>query len=256
MIIEYHRPENLEEALELLARSEPLTVPLGGGTVLSQQDRPDFAVVDLQKLGLNIIEREGQLLTIGACVTLQHLLEYDGFSDSIGAALRKSLLCEASLNVRQMATIAGTLVSCDGRSPFITTLLALDARLLWASGRDQQSLGDYLPLREPFGQGRLLTQIRIPLNVRINFAMVSRTPVDRPLVCAALAAWPSGRTRVALGGYGRAPVLAMDGPEPGGAVLAAREAYRYAGDDWASSAYRMDVAGKLVQRLLAEEPGK
>jgi CO/xanthine dehydrogenase FAD-binding subunit len=255
MIVEYHRPESLSEALEFLARQEPMTVPLGGGTVLSQQRSPDFAVVDLQKLGLDRLEKEGQLLLVGARVTLQQLLEYQEWPDGIGESMRQSLLLETASNLRQMASAAGTLVSCDGRSPFVTALLALDPRLVWAPRMEQQSLGDYLPLREPFGQGRLLVSLRIPLNTRLRFASVSRTPVDRPVVCAAVATWPSGRTRVTLGGHGSAPVLAMDGPEPGGAVVAAREGYRFAGDEWASAPYRMDVAGKLVQRLLAEPAG-
>lgn len=252
MIIEYHRPTNLQEALALLARKEPLTVPLGGGTVLSQQDSPDFAVVDLQELGFNTIERNGQSLSVGACVTLQQLLDFENLPASVGDNLRQSLLHETTFNMRHMATLAGTLVSCDGRSTFTTALLALDSRLIWAPGKDHQPLGDYLPLREPFGQSRLLVSVHIPIGLHLQFAVVSRTPVDRPLVCVALATWPSGRMRVALGGHGKAPILAMDGPGPGGAVMAAREAYRFAEDDWASAGYRMDVAGKLVQRLLAE----
>ena len=31
MIVEYHRPNNLDEALLLLSRDYPHTVPLGGG---------------------------------------------------------------------------------------------------------------------------------------------------------------------------------------------------------------------------------
>ncbi len=80
--------------------------------------------------------------------------------------------------------------------------------------------------------------------------MVSRTPKDRPIVCVAIAMWPSGRTRVVLGGHGPAPVIAMDGSEPGGAILAAEEAYRFSGDEWASADYRKAVAGKLVRRML------
>ena len=252
MIVEYHRPASLQEALALIARREPLTVPLGGGTVLSQQGGPDFAVVDLQKLRLNSIEKNGQILSVGACVTLQQLLDFEDLPGNVGASLQQSLLHETTLNMRQMATLAGTLVSCDGRSPFATALLALDSHLKWAPGKDNQPIGDYLPLREPFGQSRLMVNIHIPTSPHLQFAMVSRTPADRPLICVALATWPSGRMRVALGGHGQAPILAMDGPGPGGVVLAAREAYRFAEDDWASAVYRMDVAGKLVQRLLAE----
>ncbi len=36
MIIEYHRPETLEQALALLSRKNPPTLPLGGGSYLSR----------------------------------------------------------------------------------------------------------------------------------------------------------------------------------------------------------------------------
>ena len=55
MIIEYYRPQSLEEALELLARPGLTTVPLGGGTVVNQPSPEPVAVVDLQALGLNMI---------------------------------------------------------------------------------------------------------------------------------------------------------------------------------------------------------
>lgn len=253
MIIEYHRPDTLSEALDLLDRAEPITVPMGGGTVLSQKRKPDFAVVDLQKIGLNYVRMQGQMLVIGAAVTLQQMYEFSGLPAHLRASLRKSLDFECSINLRRAATVAGSLVSCDGRSAFATALLALDARLVWAPGEELQALGDFLPLREPFGHERLMLEIRIPTNSSLSIEVVARSPLDRPIVCAAVARWPSGRTRVALGGHAAMPILAMDGPEPGGAVVAAREAYRFSGDQWASAEYRMDVAGKLVHRILSEE---
>ena len=253
MIVEYHRPETLDEALDLLARTHPLTIPLGGGNILCQKKKPDFAVVDLQLLGLNKIVIEGQLLIIGATATLQQTHNLIGLSENLMASLRTCIEWESSRNRRQMATIAGTLVSCDSRSALTTALLALDARLIWAPGSELQSLGDFLPLRQPFGHEQLMLGVRITTNVHLRVDMVSRTPMDRPIVCAAVAIWPSGRTRVALGGHGLAPILAMDGPEPDGAIVAAQEAYRYSEDEWGSAAYRMDVAGRLVERLLVPE---
>jgi CO/xanthine dehydrogenase FAD-binding subunit len=256
MIVAYHRPENMSEALELLARQDPPTVPLGGGTTLSRMRKPDFAVVDLQRLGLDKITREGQLLRVGATATLQDLLDCNLLPEEIRGALCDSLSIEAGLNIRRMATLGGTLVSCDGRSAFVTALLALDPRIAWVPGDTVHSLGDYLPLREEFGRGQLITEIRIPLNATLRFESVGRAPKDRPIVCAAVAAWPSGRTRVALGGYGRTPILAMDGPEPGGATASAREAYHFAEDAWASAEYRRETAAKLVQRMLSKGSGR
>ena len=254
MISEYYRPESMDEALRLLARKDALVVPLGGGSVLSRENDPNvhIAVVDLQNLSLNQITREGQLLKIGAAVTLQQIAQCEDLPPS----LRDSLILEASLNQRQVATIAGTIVSCDGRSAFITALLALDPRLVWSGSDEQESLGDFLVLRSAnlleTSAGRLMTEIRIPLNAGLRFESVGRSPLDRPIVCAAAARWPSGRTRVTLGGFGSAPVLAMDGPEPVGAGAAARDAYLNAKDQWASAEYRSHVAATLAARLVQQ----
>lgn len=250
MIIEYHRPANFSDAIALLSRDNPLTLPLGGGTSLSHEFQRDIAAVDLQLLGLNKFEMEGQLIRLGATVTLQQLYDVEDLPQSLSGGLRESLRHEVGRNLRQRSTLAGVVISCDGRSPLITTLLALDSRLTWAPGDEVQALGDFLPLREKPGNAALVTDLRMPLNAALDFSMVARTPMDRPVVCAAIAQWPSGRTRIALGGFGSAPILAMDGPEPGGAVYAAREAFRFSDDAWASAEYRMDVAGKLVQRML------
>jgi hypothetical protein len=71
-------------------------------------------------------------------------------------------------------------------------------------------------------------------------------------VCAAVVMWPSGRTRVALGGFGSSPALAFDGSETEGVEIAARDAYSQAGDEWASAEYRQDVAGVLVKRCTSQ----
>jgi len=157
---------------------------------------------------------------------------------------------EATYNLRQVASVAGTLVAADGRSPFATLLLALDAALTLQPGDEQVGLGDLLPLRGERLEGRLITQVTIPSNVRMAYEYVARTPADRPIVCAAVIQWPSGRTRLALGGYGAAPVLAFDGTESEGLETAARSAYSQAGDEWASAAYRQEIAGILAARCL------
>ncbi|MFN3491715.1 MAG: hypothetical protein ACK40V_05800, partial [Anaerolineales bacterium] len=96
----------------------------------------------------------------------------------------------------------------------------------------------------------LITSISIPLNVKTSFEYVSKTPVDKPIICASLAQWKSGRTRLALGGYGKVPLLAMDGSEDGGIETAARIAYHEANDEWASAEYRVEMAAILSKRCL------
>ena len=248
MIVEYHRPDSLSRALELLARPRVETVPLGGGTALSRHAGPDpLAVVDLQNLGLDAIQGGGKQIKIGATVTLQDLLD----APEIPAGLKDALRHEGTHNLRQTATAAGTLVAADGRSPFAVAMLVLDAQITSVPRPPSPvPLGDYLPLRGKQDFGALITQITIPAQAVLTYQYIARTPADFPLVSAAVARWPSGRTRVALGGYGDAPLLAFDGPTPDGAETAARDAYSEAADPWASAEYRSEMAGVLVKRCL------
>jgi putative selenate reductase FAD-binding subunit len=242
MITSYNRPETLEDALELLA--QPNTRPLGGGTWINQPHKEEFAVADLQALGLDHIHKHGDTLEIGATVSLQQLLENAHTPEPLLQAIR----LEATLNIRNMATVAGVLVSCDGRSPFATVMLALDAKLHFATatGTETSAIGEFLPFRPE----KLITAIHIPLNTRLAYESVARTPADRPIVCCALSQWPSGRARLALGGYGSSPLLAADGLNVDGLDAAARNAFHEAVDEWASAEYRMDIASTLAKRCL------
>ena len=247
MITAYHRPKTLDEALILL--TQPNRTPLGGGTLLSKPGTDSVEAVDLQSLSLDSIKKSGNNLEIGATVTLQQLLESD-----CPEALKSALKLETPLNIRNAATVAGTLVSCDGRSTFAAILLALDAKMEQTKLNNSKvesrvsNIGDFLPLRNL--QGSLITAITIPLNVKLAFDYVSRTPADTPIVCTALAQWNSGRTRLALGGYGKSPLLAMDGTEAEGVETAARNAFHEAADEYGSADYRMDIAATLAKRCL------
>jgi CO/xanthine dehydrogenase FAD-binding subunit len=243
VIIEYFRPQTLDEALKLLAR--PDTRPLGGGTWLNQPHDEKFAVVDLQALGLNKIHKVGNNLEIDACVSLQQLLE----ATFCPAALAQAIRLESALNIRNAATVAGALVVCDGRSTFATAMLALDAKLTVDDEPKTEAvygLVEYATLR-PRG---LITKITIPLNTKLAFESVARSPMDQPIVCAAVAQWAAGRTRLALGGYGKSPLLAMDGTESDGLDSSAKNTFHEAADEWASAEYRMDVAATLAKRCL------
>ena len=248
MITAYHRPKTLDEALTLL--SQPNRTPLGGGTLLSKPGTDPMEAVDLQSLNLDTMEQQGNSLKIGATVTLQQLLE-SGLSPQ---ALKSAIKLEAPLNLRGAATVAGTLVSCDGRSTFASVLLALDAKLeqLKLDNAEVKSqianIGEFLPLRNL--EGALITSITIPLNAKLAFEYASRTPADKPIVCAAVAQWNSGRTRLVLGGFGKSPLLAMDGTEAEGIETAARNAFHEASDEYGSAEYRMDVAAVLAKRCL------
>jgi len=279
MILEYHRPTTIEAALKLITRPEPLTLPLGGGTVLNAPHAEDFAVADLQALPLRSIELHGSTLQIGATANLQSLLDFPDLSP----ALAKAIQHEATYNLRQVGTVAGTLIASDGRSPLTAAMLALDAQLALLPGEEQRDVGDVLHSRQTIQQTsnpanrqitpstsvgagqsptrpisnlqflphRLLTQITLSTKISLAYEYVARTPADRPIVTVAAAKWPSGRLRVVVGGWGHTPRLALDAPEPGGVEYAVRNITAEAGDEWASAEYRQDVAVTLTHRALS-----
>ncbi len=246
MIQAYYRPKDVDEAVQILSRTDGTFLPLGGGVTLSQGSEDAISVVDLQALGLDRISAEGQFLQIGAAAKLQDLAEYP----SIQPGLKTAISSETNLNLRRQATIAGTLITANGRSTFGTAMLALDAVLTWVPGELEQALGEYFALRSTPHSAKLVTKIQIPLNVKLAFEKVSRTPDDLPILCAVIARWPSGRTRIALGGFGLAPILAFDAPESGGVETAVSDALSRAEDAWASAAYRQDVGAILIRRMM------
>ena len=248
MITEYHRPETLDEALKLLARKSPATRPLGGGTVLSAPSPEAWAVVDLQSLGLDEISAKGKQLTIGATASLQDVLEFEDTPDILKAVIRH----EATANLRRAATVAGALVAAGGRSPFAAAMLALDAQLTLQPNDEVLAYGNLLPLRDESLAGKLITEINVPTNVQLSYHYVARTPADLAIVGVVLAAWSSGRTRLAVSGFGPQPMLALDGRDASGLEAALENALSEAGDQWAYAEYRIEAGKALLKRAMSD----
>ncbi len=243
----YIRPRSLEEALQALA-ANPEARPMGRGFFLLGSQKYRGPVIDLQDLGLDTLRREGNEWVLGATLPLQALLEHPDVPETWQALVRRA----APYPQRAQMTAAGSLVAADGRSLWAAALLALDARLtLMKQGEPTQTVhvGDWLPLRAEW-RGWLMTEIRISQVPQLAWEAVARSPADRPLLLAAVAGWPRGRTRVVVGGWGDAPRLALDGPTAHGAVVAAQNAAYDAQDHLASAEYRREVAQVLVRRCL------
>lgn len=243
-MLEYHRPASIEQALELLQRG----APLGGGTVLTPNRRGLQAVIDLSLLGLDRIERRDGRIELGAATRLQRLVEAE-----LPDELQRICRMEAGWNIRNQATVAGAIVSADGRSPLATALLALGAELVIEPGGERISLEAYLKDRAP---GRLITSVSLPEPAVLAYDKVARSPADRPQVCVA-AARVEDKLRVALGGFGKRPLLIgadwqVGQQAIGQAAEAVGQAYAEANDVWASGEYRAAAAAALARRVVAK----
>ncbi len=287
---EYHRPQGLMEAVELLKRKEPRTFVLGGGTwLVGEAPRDVEAVVDIANLGLNRIVVEGNLLRIGAAVTHQTLVESELLGLDARGALRiigETAEAMSGLNIRNRATIAGAVVTADAASPLVTALLACDAEVVVAGARDKSKdmqepsdfwkvipLAGFLAYRwQVLDEGMLITEIRMPIptpDTRSNYQRVARTPKDYPIVCAAasfaMKDGIAGNVRVAVGGVAPAPIR-LSRLEFGlekkhladwfeSELDAQMQMLNPQGDWLGSAAYRKEMARVLVRRTVLSVAG-
>ena len=208
MIIDYHRPSTISECLGLLSRKEPKTVPLAGGTFLSRHQDEDLAIVDLQDLGLDKILLSDTSAQIGAMVMLNNLEENPRLSHLFRAVIRQ----ESNYNQRHRASIAGTLVCADGYSSIACAFMAINAQLRWQPDNKIITLEDYYirRCRGSDGIGLLMSDILIPEMGELYYEDVGRSPMDRPLICVAVARWADGGKRICFGGDFQSPVVIPD----------------------------------------------
>lgn len=246
--MKFFRPGTIEEALELLAEG----VPLAGGTTLVPERRKFEAVVALDKLGLDKIKIEADSVQIGASTRLQKLLEPELV---IPVDLIRACRLEAAWNLRNMASMAGTIMSADARSPLLVTLLALGASVTISGTSSDIALDDVLEQRRTEDGTFLIESVRFKQPESLRYESVARTPTDRPLVSAAAAAPVGGAPfRVAIGGYGLRPIL-LAPVEKEGIEASKKEAaqqFSSAGDAFASAEYRSEIVAILVERALKE----
>ncbi len=241
----YFRPATLGDAIALLSNPDNPAIPLGGGVVVSKLQNSVNAVVDLQDLGLTTIKTHENVIRIGSATPLEQIVQFPGLSEG----LKESLLQECSFNLRQQATLTGTLLTADGRSPAACAFLALDTRLLWQPENKFQTLENlYQDFQKP---GVLVTEISYAQPENFVYDMVARSPKDRPIVQVAQSVSADGFYRLALGGWGSRPRLGWVGRVPENWQTVISDALSNAGDAWASSDYRRSAAVYLIERGLA-----
>lgn len=243
MIETYYRPDSIEEAVDLLKNPELSAIPLGGGIVVSKMEARDLNVVDLQNLPLTYIHLEENKFHMGAAVKLEELRNAQELPDALKIAIEH----ECSFNLRQQASLAGSLLTSDGRSPLACVFLALNAKLVWLPSNTIESLEEY------FGSGCktgvLISEIVFEQPVLIDYDFVARTPFDQPIIQASRVQWASGRTRLVVGGWGKAPRVAFDSQKGGSQEAGLHLALSQADDDWATKEYRLAAVEHLINRF-------
>lgn len=244
----YHRPDSIEEALQLLSRQGLNTAILAGGTQINPRLAAVDEIVDLQSTGLDQISSGDGRLTLGAMVRVQTIVDHE----DTPPLLREMAQREGPNTFRNAGTIGGVIVTADPESELLAALLVFEADVTihTAAGAHTMALSDFLfdvwkQLRETAVRGHLesgiLTGVALQTAGPTAHDRVARTPQDSPIVAALARRKEDGAALLALCGVAPTPILAGPDDMPD---------LNPPADFRGSSQYRKKMARVLAKRVL------
>ena len=218
---DYHRPDSLAGAFELLAEyGESAKVIAGGTDVVPQLKYEKIApnhLITLMKIpGLSDIEEDKGGLNIGACARLRDVKQACAQNLQY-AALHDALCSIGKVQVMNMGTLGGNLCTASPAADSVPPLLVLNGRVTLSSqeGRRTVGVGDFItgPYAAVMTAGEIMTEIHVPSahdHQGSAFLKVARVAADiSKLSCAVALQRDADRCvscRIALGAVAPVPV--------------------------------------------------
>jgi len=167
---EYERPATIDDAVDLLADRGTFNRVLAGGQSLGPMLNLRLAqperLIDITHISeLKRADRDGDYLTLGACVTHSRLEDgaAEGFANGMLESVANGIACRA---VRNRGTVGGSLAHADPAADWPVALLTLGAEVTIAGPTDQRHmpLTEFLqaPFETALQPGELLSAVHIP----------------------------------------------------------------------------------------------
>jgi carbon-monoxide dehydrogenase medium subunit len=273
---EYHRPDSLEEALQLLSQHGDEAKVLAGGQSLIPVMKLRLAtpahLVDIGRLGLEAISESDGRLTVGALARHRDLERSDVLKARYPVMAAAAPLISDPI-VRNLGTIGGSLCHADPAGDWGSVMLALDASVVLRSARGEREVAMPEFLVDTFTTAlepdEILTEVRIPQAARPSggtYLKLERKVGDFATVAAAvhlsLSDGTIERAGIALTAVGPKNLRPTDaeaslaGAEPTEAAFAeagrlAAEASSPVSDLRGSIDYKRHVVDVYVRRGLA-----
>ncbi len=271
----FYQPHTIPEALRLLQKDKAAACVVAGGTdLVLRAPRTVTALVDISRLGLSFIKRDGKAVRIGATTTMAELEQ-----SAIIQRLANGILAEAARNcggvqIRNLATVGGNLANGSPAADTATPLLALDAEVVLQSlrGKRAVSLTEFFCGPHQAGSSTaLLVEIVIPAatpHSAWSLQRLARTERDLATVSVAAGLQLDARSRctrarIALGAVAPQPTRALPAEAAlvgqavsaeaiENAAAAAARVVTPISDIRASAEYRREMSQVLVRRALQQ----
>ncbi len=264
-ILEYVRPKTLEEAYELLQKDGAEI--LGGTTYARLSNRTIKLAIDLQDAGISDIYEEDGYIVVGAMARLANMQFHNLIMEYANGYLYDAISYVWSVQLRNIATVGGTIVPKWGFSDFITAVLALPSEVeFYKAGR--MKLEEFL--ENPTPKKDIMTKLLIKKETRkASFKFMRNSVYDFSIVNVAVSAKDeNGKLtdwRVAVGarpGVAALSKKAMEILNDGNdeshveeAIKTMQEELNFADDFRWSGEYRREVAGALMRNAISEVIG-
>jgi 2-furoyl-CoA dehydrogenase FAD binding subunit len=276
---EYHNPQSVAEAVELLDRyGDEAKIIAGGQSLVPMMNfrlaRPEI-LIDINGIKeLEYIKTEGDELVIGA-LTRESDIEKSALVIEQFPFLAQAISHIGHSAIRNRGTIGGSLVHADPSAELPTALCALNGKLKVVGSSGEKILEPeefFLTyLTTSLEPSDLLTEVRIPAlpeNTGWSFSELSRRSGDFAIVAVGILLFSEApgvcrEARIAMGGVAPTPVRAQEAE----ALLAGKKlsekliakAAQQAAEETdtepdyhASAEYRMDMARVFVKKGLQE----
>ncbi|MFI7603451.1 FAD binding domain-containing protein [Actinoplanes sp. NPDC049681] len=261
---DYTAPTSVEQAVTALALTGAR--PLAGGqgvlTAMKLGRTAPRLLVDLSRIDelRGVIPSADGGLRIGAYTTLTDLATTLTGMPSAYDALAEAATAVADTQIRNRATVGGTLAGRHSASDLAAALLVLAGRLTVAgrSGRRTVALTDfYTPDGPLLAHADIIVEVEVPApeaELRTAYERTTDRATLSPVAGVAVALTP-GAVRVAVTGATawprRVPEAETVAPRPGSWVDDVGPGCRFRDDDVASAAYRAHLTRVLAGRALA-----
>ena len=243
MISDYHRPSQLDEALNLLGRPNVATAVIAGGTVVSASEYTDpTEVVDIQSVVGSSIERRGDRVSFEAMTRLQDMVDHAETPPLLAELARR----EGPNTLRNASTIGGAVAAANPESELVAGLLVHEGKVTVArlTGSEEFTLETLLADRSLLDDA-IITTVSAAIGGETASARTGRTPADTSIVAVAGRVVPAG-LRLAATGVAPTPVTI----DPANlAALSPPEDFR------GSAAYRRELVAVLAKRVVDQLGG-
>lgn len=256
-IKEYYSPGTLEEAYEILCHRRGTII--GGGAFLNLTSKNIESAVDLSRLKLNYISENDECIEIGAMTTLMEIETSSILKQNLDGLLPCTASKIMGVQVRNMATIGGTVSGKYGFSDLLSSLMVLDTRVeLYKGGI--QPIGKYLFSKT---SDDIITKVIIKKEkVKTYFTCIKNAAMDFSILNAAVSR--CGNTfRICVGAR---PYIAVRVSESEASMSSsplnegntsqaaqiASEVLQFGSDLRGSATYRRELCKVLVKRSIME----